>query len=63
VAPRIKKHPPPVKVLAFFSKPAENRKRGGTIAGNTRREIEAKTGKKIVALKTQNNLNRQREKD
>ena len=24
-------------------------KQGGTIAGNTRREIEAKTGKKIVS--------------
>jgi hypothetical protein len=26
-------------------------KQGGTIAGNTRREIEAKTGKKIIERK------------
>lgn len=31
-------------------------KQGGTIAGNTRREIEAKTGRKVVTSKIQKNL-------
>ncbi len=31
-------------------------KQGGTIAGNTRREIEAKTGRKVVTSKNQKHL-------
>lgn len=44
----------------------ENRKiakQGGTIAGNTRREIEEKTGKKIVSGKNANEIEQKSDKD
>jgi len=44
---------------------SENKKianQGGTIAGNTRKEIEAKTGKKIVSPKNAKNISQLKEK-
>jgi len=38
-------------------------KQGGTIAGNTRREIEAKTGDKIVTAKNAQKLADKRNKE
>ena len=37
-------------------------KQGGTIAGNTRREIEAKSGKKIVSLQNAKQLKQEKGK-
>jgi hypothetical protein len=37
------------KKPATFDESKEVAKQGGTIAGNTRKEIEAKTGKKIIS--------------
>ena len=38
-------------------------RQGGTIAGNTRREIEAKTGKKVVTNQNAKQLERGRNKE
>ena len=38
-------------------------RQGGTIAGNTRREIEAKTGKKVVSNQNAKQLERGRNKE
>jgi len=38
-------------------------KQGGTIAGNTRREIEAKTGKRIVTKQNAKQLDKNKNKE
>jgi hypothetical protein len=38
-------------------------KQGGTIAGNTRREIESKTGKKVITRQNAKQLSRKKNKE